>query len=99
MFRDEETISQFTYNELSQAQADEVNRHLADCPDCRAALEDYRFLLGISQQPEVLPEKLDLVTTTMEKIKAISKAERSKTMSNVYSTNKITTRRWWRPML
>lgn len=82
-------LPQYVNNELSRAQTDDFNRHLADCPDCRTVLEDYRFLLDKSRIPDKTPAIPDLTTDTIERIK---------TMSNVDTTEGIKTpaRRWLR---
>lgn len=85
-------IPQYANNELSQAQIDEFSQHLSACPDCHAALEDYRFLLGKAQHPDVIPGTPGLVADTMHKIKALSNTGST-------GTTKAPMRRWLRPVL
>lgn len=71
----ESLIPQYANNRLAQAEINDINKHLVVCPDCRKVLEDYQFLFSKSQQADETPEKLDLVSNTMKKIKEISKVD------------------------
>ena len=85
-------IPQYTRNELSQAQQQSIEMHLAACLDCRAAMDDYRFLLSKSRHPDTVPETPDLVATTMERIKSMSNVNSTDTIDTIKSS----THRWLR---
>ena len=67
-------IPQYISDELTQAQINDFNDHLLACPDCRAALGNYRFLNDKSHQPDTTIKTPDIVVSTMNRIKSISGA-------------------------
>jgi anti-sigma factor RsiW len=53
-----ELLYAFVANELPTARREEIEAHLASCPDCTRLLQEYRQVIALGQQlPDVPPPK------------------------------------------